>query len=582
MGANIKNFNFNKLDLILSNSEYWDFYLAQDESTQECPTCSVLDECVLAEFEFFNENIFNGNINTIYSTKVWSGAKNDGVDIPTYGLTGIDNGVIPFIKDPVDYNNNNLVEVLTGTTLSISSGDTRLFLNQISGSTGNIVYPLGLTSGSTVGSNMEFKGGFYQGYYKLDGYNYDVLPNRVNKGMMFEFWLNKNDDVRTDLDNTILNDLYPNNKGIFMYLGTRAENKFWNQFEGNNSGSTCSNISTEFCTTTKESDVFVTNDNGYALPLNPPQIIFTEINNEFLLYGRANGRNCNNDINEGFKLGTLTACEVTGSTPTFTITSTTQTIINTLNPFLIYGRSKGNNNCGSRPSDGYGRETVCSFSGTSVDETELDKDTDIIDNALAFMIKDDGSIGYRLLTVTATCISNKTVTGTTVKEEFSTAGVIEDNEWKHVAVRWTTNYYDDCDLINGKQRTGRLLFYVNCRLKFVVEEFPEFIGRRLNEYKEKQVGVPFNISLGGGTQGLLESMTFDGQDPDDLNLTIENTFAGSFIGAISQFRIYGCDTDWCSIKGLCGDERYETCYLVDNFGEYILQEDNISKIIVEC
>ena len=29
--GNIKNFNFNKLDLKLSNSDYWDFFLATDE-----------------------------------------------------------------------------------------------------------------------------------------------------------------------------------------------------------------------------------------------------------------------------------------------------------------------------------------------------------------------------------------------------------------------------------------------------------------------------------------------------------------------------------------------------------------------
>ena len=60
------------------------------------------------------------------------------------------------------------------------------------------------------------------------------------------------------------------------------------------------------------------------------------------------------------------------------------------------------------------------------------------------------------------------------------------------------------------------MFYVDGRLKFVVDDFKEFVSKRLNEYKDKQLGVPFNISLGGGSQGLLESMTFDGQDPDDL------------------------------------------------------------------
>lgn len=553
--GNIKNFNFNKLDLRLSNSEYWDFYLGQDGPDNNCPTCVLSGDCVVAEFEFFNSDTYGDDEFTILSTKTWTGATNSGISIPTFGLTGLDNGTLLYEKDPFDYGNVELVNILTGSTLTIASGDTRLTLHSVSGSTGQFVYPLSLSGSVQTGAYMNFAGGFYQGFYKLDGYDYQVLPERVNKGMMFEFWLNKDDNVRID-DDQILNDIYPDNKGIFMYLGTRAENKYWNQFDGNNSGDTCSSASTSFCTVQKETDIAVFSDEGYALPLNPPLITFTEVDNEFLLYGRANKRNCQGVIEEGFKLGTLTACDVTGATPTFTITATTQYLTNDLNPFLIYGRSNGKSNCGGRPSDGYGRETVCSFSGTTADVIELDKDADVIDNALAFIIRDDGSIGYRLLTVTASCVDNNTVTGTTIKEEYSIEGIVPDGEWTHVAVRWVTNYYDDCDIKSGAPRTGRLMFYIDCGLKFVVENFPEFIGKRLDEYKEKQVGVPFNISLGGGSQGLLESMTFDGQDNDDLGLSIESNFAGSFIGSISQFKIYGCDINWCALKTRCKDSRY--------------------------
>ena len=82
------------------------------------------------------------------------------------------------------------------------------------------------------------------------------------------------------------------------------------------------------------------------------------------------------------------------------------------------------------------------------------------------------------------------------------------------------------------------------------------MGRRLEEYKDKQLGVPFNISLGGGSQGLLESMTFDGQDPDDLGLKIEENFAGTFVGDISQFRFYICDLNWNDINNNYNVERF--------------------------
>lgn len=112
-------------------------------------------------------------------------------------------------------------------------------------------------------------------------------------------------------------------------------------------------------------------------------------------------------------------------------------------------------------------------------------------------------------------------------------------------------------------RKGRLKIYVNGRLFFVIEDFEEIIPRALNAYKERQIGVPFNISWGGGTQGLHENLIFSAcptgytnyyiQDPENLpnnllsgttlsglstNIFIEPNFSGTFDGAISQFRMY--------------------------------------------
>jgi hypothetical protein len=63
-------------------------------------------------------------------------------------------------------------------------------------------------------------------------------------------------------------------------------------------------------------------------------------------------------------------------------------------------------------------------------------------------------------------------------------------------------------LIEKFRRVGRLKIYVNGRIFDVIENFEEVIPRGLNTDKEKQVGVPFNISWGGGTQGLIENLTF--------------------------------------------------------------------------
>jgi hypothetical protein len=112
-------------------------------------------------------------------------------------------------------------------------------------------------------------------------------------------------------------------------------------------------------------------------------------------------------------------------------------------------------------------------------------------------------------------------------------------------------------------RLGRLKIYINGRIFYVVENFEEVIPRSLDTDKEKQVGVPFNMSWGGGTQGLHENLTLSActalskglyiQDPEcfpenilsatTLNklrthILLEENFGGTFDGAISQFRFY--------------------------------------------
>jgi hypothetical protein len=110
---------------------------------------------------------------------------------------------------------------------------------------------------------------------------------------------------------------------------------------------------------------------------------------------------------------------------------------------------------------------------------------------------------------------------------------------------------------------GRLKIYINGKIFYTIEDFEEVIPRALNTDKEKQVAVPFNMSWGGGTQGLHENLTLSActattvgdyiQDPEcfpenilqntSLNklkthILLEENFGGTFDGGISQFRFY--------------------------------------------
>lgn len=585
--GNIKNYNFNKLDLKLSNSDYWDFFLGNDEGEPDCSPLAF-GTCQVVWYDFNNPLIYGNTTEDIYSLVYWDKAVNTGYTLNTIGLTGIDNGRITFEKG-LDPTNPELLDALTGSTLIIPQNDLRLNLHRVTGTTGNFSYETNIISNPVVGDTLELKGGFYQGFYKIDGETYEVLPTRVDNAWSAEFWL-KRENLQTQ--NNILNNTYPNNKGFFFYMGTRAENKFWNIWEGADTGCTaaciadtgCTDVVSTFCTIPKESEISIVGDYGLAIPLDPPQTEIDLITNGFLIYGRAHdGRpekltqlegtvlymsattgttsgSCNvcrvcNENHDG--LGTQTVCTYDGNG--IAVLKTSEVLTNNTNPFLIYGRATkfGISHCNcsacNGPSDNLGNETVCSFSGRTSPQTEVDYKADIIDNALGFRIKDDGSIGYRLLTVTGHCETNQYgekvyVSGVTVEEKYSEPNMVSLDEWSYVVIRFVTNYEDPCELKVSKPRKGKLMIYVNGFLKFIEDEFDELVARRLHEYKLKQVGVPFNFSLGGGSQGLVESQTFDGLDPNDRGLPIEENFAGTFIGQISQFKFNICDLSLCKLR----------------------------------
>jgi surface protein len=138
------------------------------------------------------------------------------------------------------------------------------------------------------------------------------------------------------------------------------------------------------------------------------------------------------------------------------------------------------------------------------------------------------------MTVTGDCYNNKyRITGTVMEEGYSEPNIIQTgNTWNHIVVTYTPG---------GSKNTlpaGTLKFWVNGLVKYKVENFIGLQLRALNEWSDKQIGVPFNMSWGGGTQGLAESQTFGGTDYNDRNMLLQTNFAGTFEGELSQLRFY--------------------------------------------
>jgi hypothetical protein len=151
---------------------------------------------------------------------------------------------------------------------------------------------------------------------------------------------------------------------------------------------------------------------------------------------------------------------------------------------------------------------------------------DLYNNALAFRITDKGEIGYRMLSMDC---EKEGRDKTTIIEGYSFENIIPDCEWAVVNVR--IQFFED---------KMKLMFYVNGKLAYISQELPKISLKALNDLYEKQEGVPYNISLGGGTQGLAETI----QPNYMLNPTrvypLEKYFAGSFIGYLKSFKIYNC------------------------------------------
>jgi hypothetical protein len=151
---------------------------------------------------------------------------------------------------------------------------------------------------------------------------------------------------------------------------------------------------------------------------------------------------------------------------------------------------------------------------------------DLYNNALAFRITDKGEIGYRMLTIDC---EKEGRDKTSIIEGYSFENVIPDCEWVTIMVRL-------CFTLDKM----KIMFYVNGKLVYITRELPSLDLKALNELYEKQEGVPYNISLGGGTQGLAETI----QPNYMLNPTrvypLEKAFAGSFIGYLRSFKMYNC------------------------------------------
>lgn len=722
MPQNIKINNVRSLDAKVYLDEYYDFMLYKGEAYG----AGTGDECLVADFSDFDID----EAGKLWSTKSWTGATvgEEGVDMDDIGFTGIDNGFIRFRKDAIS--NQDFLNILTGSTYHIESGDTRFFMSPVTGNTLDYQYPMSaVTDDEGKIQYLSFNGGFYQGFYKLFGLDYQVLPNRLDYGWTFNFKLRPRCDYE-NLPGTI-NDKHPENEGMFFYMGTRAENKFW-EYYPNNSASV-----EEFIVRNADDEGYMANDceegdiyqiytnnvaeaeylvdeppaepepgyflDGYALSACMPDCpsvremierdkkekCMEYFSDDYFYYGGPTVSVINyegdyaskttpymdcvkevkstcscteGDVRKkygktyvGWYMGAYNynpegpcktcmlpppspepccptggcfygevcqCCEdyfidayyndecvdtpkaieldylmddiridKTGSDLKDSIghlfTRTGYYEITTDNKFIFFNRTKtGFTTCNwtegalvtltgrtnwtnenlfllmNRTCTGWTTCTIDKY--YEAHEKPYDIYKDIKNNAFGLRITKDGAIGYRYGVLDC---ETSAANHYSVVEEYSKSGMVKCNEWSDITVKIAVlnpfnsliqRSYRMGGLFSGMticENTGltgthkiKIYVYVNGYLKLVSKELPEFAFRELNDVYQKQEGVPFSISLGGGTQGLMETIGPDYMNPPKYILPLERDFGGSFNGDIKSFKMYDCLLNYSTIK----------------------------------
>lgn len=610
--ANLKVNNYDNLNLRINGDEYWDFYVNKDSYGSFKIIDGLYDKCLISYIDLCDDECKDDSA-WIYSKSgyTWDNSLAIAQTLHNISYLGVDNGLFTYRKDRIT--NKDFFELFQTNKYEINEDDYRLKLHAVSGNTLQYEYPLHMED-----CQVKLNGGFFQGFFKTECDKYQVLPSNFEHGdtLNFEFTLKKC-DLEKESDKT-LNDKYPENKGIFFYIGTRAENKWiylydkkdedgleacfelgvddfvedgeidkkdyiignfyspnpdfdgYDPFElGDYTDYMYYNEKTEkssrltwCCNEIEEKDyILVPFFHGCGCPIsykkekkkddepyNPnPLNGCDEFGDDYIydngelmsleeardyIEAELDVSDFEYETDNGFKLseGNQYYFYTDNKFLFFNRTKTGMTVSNWVEgtEFMFSGRrSKFKGNLFilmNRTKTGYTVNTIDELRDQSANE--YNPYNDIYNNALAFRITDKGEIGYRMLTMDC---EKEGRDKTSIIEGYSFENVIPDCEWVTVNVRMS--------FIFGKMK---LMFYVNGKLVYITRELPMLDLKALNELYEKQEGVPYNISLGGGTQGLAETILQNYMLNPTRVYPIEKAFAGSFIGYISSFKIYNC------------------------------------------
>ena len=533
--GNILNHNRDIFKLELDNSEYWDFHidLTDYSSLNDDSGEKLYDNCLISYIDTLDKNCIQDNRLLSKRGYKWNDFINSGFIFKNIGYTGVDNGILKY--DKYFINNSDFLNIFYNSSLKMNRDDYRLMLNKVDGNNKIYDYDCRIEDDNSIRLN----GGFYQGFWKTEDTLYQVLPDNIGNGWTLEFTLKK-----SELKNNkyTINDAHKNNKGIFFYIGTRAENKWWKYYNAKEDFKKSLNDFFE--------DSYISNDENC---LNDE---YTSIDNENECdnYFESDYLEKQTDIDENDKLYTDNGIEINKPYNGYEI--------KTDNKFILFNRTKDGFTTENwdedyqvildaqkkpdvgnyfllfnRTEDGYTTENIDTLLNEK--SMEYSVNDDLYGNAFCLQINENGEIGYKFLI--KDCENEGKYK---IEKEFTKYKLINNDIWYNIAVTFEPiSDVDKCtkDLLRNKIYNKMVIkIYVNGKLKLISKELPLFDFRKLNDSYNKQEGVPYNISVGGGTQGLCDVIYLNFLKEPEYILPLEKEFCGSFVGYLKNFRFHDC------------------------------------------
>ncbi len=397
----------------------------------------IIKENLITNFDLSDSKCFSlSNPDYIVSNLKYPYSQLPNLGLDDWGLNMYENGRSQYmsgITKTFDFTDNKL----------------KLYKNKFNDASGNTTTNTSIFVSSTTIGYFDLQGGYFQNFFKLEGYEQELLPNRYSNGFTIETWIYTNDNT--------YNNILSEKDGFFIYLGVRSENKYLTTFYSETSYTTTNNIK--------------------------------------------------------------------------------------LTPLI-----------------------------------DLDPEDSIYDNNIGFRLNENRQLGYRYITESGNTIEN-------YSDKYIPTG------WTQIVITFkpcstlfeqTSNIQINSNIVNNDRfklswdemkdclttREGTLSFYVNGKEFYIVDGFQEPIFSGFsNIEKEKQIGLPYCISWGGGTNGLKNNWHFN---PTNVNipyihnigqesLLIEDNFDGSLYGYISILRIYDKSLKYNEVN-----QNYNS--LANNFG----------------